>query len=170
MDTKKLCALLFHPLSVLFISVASTILFMTAIVVFSQGKKSFFSLYYLAPIGVPFIAFIFDRAERASGFSKKQIYVDSIIVVASLLRAEFLIPFYSGHALFLTYAMLTTKTWVARLTAVAVMIQVLYLKIFVWHDYEVFGGIALGVIAAIVFLYQSPFKFPISSREAAKRR
>jgi hypothetical protein len=158
MDTKKLRTLLFRPLSVFLISVTSTILFMIAIVVLSHGKKSFFSLYYVAPIGIPFVAFIFDRAERANRFSKKQIYIDSIIVVASLLRTEFPIPFYSGHSLFLTYAMLTSKTWVAQLTAIAVMLQVLYLKIFVWHDYEVFGGIALGVIAAIVFLHQRRLK------------
>lgn len=147
----KLRAFIFHPLTVLSVSILATLLFATIMVVRSNGHTTFRSLYYVAPIGIPFFAFIFDRAENARELNKRQIYIDTIIIVASFLRMEFLIPFYSGHALFLTYAIFATRTWVARLTAIAVMIQVLYLKIFVWGNVEVFGGIIIGSIAALLF-------------------
>lgn len=144
---------IFHPVTVLCISLSATLLFASAIVLSSHGRKSFYSLYYVAPIGVPFIAFLFERAERLQDLTLKTFFIDFVIVGLALARAEISIPFLSGHSLFLTYALLTSKTFVVRLTATIVMIQVLYLKLFVWHDYEVFGGIALGLIGSILFKY-----------------
>jgi hypothetical protein len=156
----KLRTFIFHPLTVLSLSILATLSFCIAIILRSKGHTTFYSLYYVAPIGISFFAFLFDRAENAKELNKKQIYIDTIIIVASLLRMEYLIPFYSGHALFLTYAIFATRTWVARLTAIAVMIQVLYLKIFVWGSVEVFGGILFGLAAGLIFLKQTKNSLP----------
>lgn len=59
-------------------------------------------------------------------------------------------PIVSGHSLFLTYVMLTTRSWVARLTAVLVLIEVIYLKAFVWRDPTLIGGIVVGIFAALI--------------------
>jgi hypothetical protein len=66
----------------------------------------------------------------------------------SFLRAILPIPFISGHALFLTYALLTTQTRLARWTAIIILIQVAAIKIFVWHDPTLLGGITVGILAA----------------------
>ncbi|MBI4672920.1 MAG: hypothetical protein HY741_14795 [Chloroflexi bacterium] len=59
------------------------------------------------------------------------------------------IPWYSGHALFLTYACLTSTTLFVRLAALAVLLEVAWFKIVVWDfDLTLFGGIALGVCGA----------------------
>jgi len=53
------------------------------------------------------------------------------------------IPFFSGHALFLSYALLTMRSKLAKVTALVVLLEVAYLKIFVWQDATLLGGIAL---------------------------
>jgi len=59
------------------------------------------------------------------------------------------VPYVSGHTLFLTYALLSTRTRVAQITAAVVMIQVIYLKYIVWGDWITSTiGIALGLLAA----------------------
>ena len=45
------------------------------------------------------------------------------------------VPYVSGHALFLTYAIMSRGSRVVRVTATLVMIEVIYLKLFVWHDF-----------------------------------
>ena len=67
------------------------------------------------------------------------------------------VPYVSGHALFLTYCALTSRSRVARLTAAAVMLQVIYLKYVVWHDWvSSTGGIVLGVAAAFIRRRRAP--------------
>jgi len=150
----KLRPFIFHPTTVLCVSLLAILCFCFATIILSNGRKSFYSLYYVAPIGVPFIAFIFDRAERWREFTFVMLMVEVIAVGLSMARAKVAIPFLSGHALFLTYAILTYKNLTAHITAMLVMIEVLYLKLFVWHDLEVFGGILFGVIAGIIFRLQ----------------
>ncbi len=151
----KLRNFIFHPITVSGVSLLATLCFCFATILLSHGKRDVYSLYYVAPIGIPFIAFLFDRAERWNEFNFVMLITEIITVGLSLARAKAAIPFLSGHALFLTYAILTSKSLVARIAATLVMIQVLYLKLFVWHDLEVFGGVFLGVIAGIVFNMQT---------------
>jgi hypothetical protein len=77
--------------------------------------------------------------------------VDVLVVATSILRARGYVPLVSGHALFLTYAMLRRGSLVTRLAAALVMLEVIYLKFFVWHDFVTpAGGIALAVLAALI--------------------
>jgi hypothetical protein len=61
------------------------------------------------------------------------------------------VPYVSGHTLFLTYCLLSTRSRVPRVAAAIVLLQVIYLKYFVWHDWITStSGIVLGAGAAFV--------------------
>ena len=61
------------------------------------------------------------------------------------------VPYISGHALFLTYTILSAYSYLGRITAIIIMIEVVYLKIFVWNDWlSLTSGILLGVIAFLI--------------------
>jgi hypothetical protein len=57
------------------------------------------------------------------------------------------IPFFSGHALFLVYALLTLSSRLARWITIIVLVDVIYIKATL-RDLTLFGGIALGLLAA----------------------
>jgi hypothetical protein len=139
--------LIFHPVTVLIVAVVAALLFAAVSYVSFTGDLRDLLVYYFAPIAVPFIAYLFERAER---WREVRWWVDVPVVIVSFLRAMLPIPFISGHALFLTYALLTTQTRVARWTAIIVLIQVAAIKIFVWHDLTLLGGIIVGILAAWV--------------------
>jgi hypothetical protein len=139
--------IIFHPATVLIVALASAAIFAIVSYTSFEGDLRDLLVYYFAPIGVPFIAFLFDRAEH---WPRVPWLMDIPLVILSFARAVFPIPFISGHALFLSYALLTTRTRVARWTALVVLIQVAYMKIFLWHDSTIVGGIVLGILAAWV--------------------
>jgi hypothetical protein len=72
------------------------------------------------------------------------------IITLALSRGIFPVPFVSGHALFLSYAMLTCDSLVTQLTALLVMFEVAYIKIFVWQDMSIVTGIILGMATAMM--------------------
>jgi hypothetical protein len=85
--------------------------------------------------------------------TRARLLIDLPILVLSLTRAvnyTYLL-YISGHALFLTYAFVTSHTTVVRVTAAIVMIEVAYFKIEIQRDPSLFGGMALGCAAAWLF-------------------
>jgi hypothetical protein len=70
-------------------------------------------------------------------------------MILALSRAVMPIPFISGHALFLTYAIMTLKSQIALWVAIAVLIDVAYTKIAL-RDPTLIGGIAVGLFAALL--------------------
>lgn len=153
---QPLRTLIFHPATVLMVALAAAALFAIVSYISFDGDLRDLLVYYFAPIGVPFVAFLFERAERWPASSAPWL-MDIPLVIVSFARAMVPIPFISGHALFLSYAIFTTRTRVARWTAVIVLIQVAYVKIFVWHDPTIVGGIVLGIFAAwLTRKYQQP--------------
>jgi hypothetical protein len=139
---------LFHPVTVLVVSLVAATIFALAIILFFEGEFRWFLLYYFTPIGIPFVAFLFDRAEQYPPVSNVAWALDLAVLTLALLRAFVHVPFISGHALFLTYCFLTSRSRVARITAVLVFVQVAYLKLFVTHDTALFGGVVVGCLAA----------------------
>ena len=106
---------------------------------------------YVLPIIVPFVAFVFDRARNFPPTVLIELAIDCVVVLTSMMRAIGYVPLVSGHALFLTYVIARPGTRLTRVTAAMVMIQVLYLKLFVWHDYITPAtGIILGLLAASI--------------------
>ena len=87
--------------------------------------------------------------EQYALVSKTAWALDLAVLILALTRAVIRIPLISGHAIFLVYCWLTARSKVARITAVLVLVQVAYLKIFVTHDNALFGGVIAGCLAAL---------------------
>jgi len=143
--------LVFHPLTVLGVSLLAALLFALLVMMWFDGSIRSLLLYYFLPIGIPFVAYLFDRAQYSNEYGLVRWSIDLLVVSLALLRAFGTIPFISGHALFLSFALLTAHSWLTRILALFIMCQVIYLKLFVWQDITLVGGIVLGCIAAICF-------------------
>ncbi len=150
-EWQKWQARFFAPPFVLSVSVVAALVLAALVAILFSGDSRVFLLYYYVPITVPFVAFLFDRVENWNSLSQVQVRIDLPILALALTRAFILVPLISGHALFLSYAWLTTRSTVARLTALLVLVEVAYIKIFVWHDVTLLGGLALGTGAAVWF-------------------
>ena len=142
---------LFHPVTVLLVSMMTAAIFALFVTLRFDGEFRWYLLYYFTPIGIPFVAFLFDRAEHYAQASIAAWGVDLVVLILALARAFFLVPLVSGHALFLSYCLLTSSSKVARISAVLVLLQVAYLKIFVTHDSALYGGLVVGWLAAILY-------------------
>jgi hypothetical protein len=105
-------------------------------------------LIYFTPITVPFVALLFDL--RALAAPRSLQILDIAIILVSMARAVIPIPFISGHALFLVYALLRTHSWLTRILCLIVLGQVMYLKLWVWHDSTFWGGLLVGVGAFLL--------------------
>ncbi len=55
---------IFHPITVLVVSLFAATIFAISITLLFEGELRWFLLYYFAPIAIPFVAFLFDRAEN----------------------------------------------------------------------------------------------------------
>ena len=148
--------LIFHPLFVLSSSALGILIYISFMRWRHPGGDLSNNFMYVLPIIVPFVAFLFDRAEQFSNACFLELILDSAVVFTSIMRAIGDVPFVSGHALFLSYAIARPGRRLTKLTAAAVMIQVLYLKFYVWHDLITpVTGIALGLLAAVVVRRQT---------------
>jgi hypothetical protein len=156
MNRMKRRQFIFHPATVLAVSIAAAAIFAFIVTLSFEGDLRWFLLYYFTPIGIPFVAFLFDRVEQYALASLVSWAVDLAVLVPALTRAFVRLPLISGHALFLTYCLLTSRSRVARITAVLVLLQVAYLKLFVTHDKALFGGIIVGCLAALYYQWVKP--------------
>jgi hypothetical protein len=147
---------LFHPITVLLASLIAAAIFALLVTVLFTGELRWFLLYYFTPVGIPFVAFVFDRAEHYKSTPKTAWAIDIVVLIPALLRAAILLPLVSGHALFLVYCFLTSRSKMARIMALLVFAQVVYLKIFVTHDTALFGGTLAGCLAAWIYQRLKP--------------
>ncbi len=144
-------SLIFHPVIVLGISLGAAALYALYATLRFPGDGLWGQYFYVTPIVVPFVAFLFERAARRDRVAALQLILDGLVVGTAMWRALGHVPYISGHALFLTYALLSTRSRVAQATAAIVMLQVVYLKYVVWGDrITPTSGIALGILTAIV--------------------
>ena len=147
---------IFHPLVALLFSLigASVYAFYASLRVSRDQLPS--HLFYMVPIVIPFVAFLFDRAETYRKSRIVQFVVDALVIGTAMGRVIGNVPYVSGHTLFLTYCLLSTRSRVPRVTAAIVLLQVIYLKYFVWHDWITStSGIVLGALAAFVIWWFS---------------
>jgi hypothetical protein len=107
---------------------------------------------YVVPIVVPFVAFIVDRISSFRKASVLELGVDTLVVGTAMMRVIGDVPYVSGHALFLSYALLRPgSSVVTRITAGLVLVEVLYLKFFAWHDQITpVTGTCLGGLSALI--------------------
>lgn len=142
---------IFQPVMVLIVALIAALIFAFFINLLFDGEPRWFLLYYFTPIGIPFVAFLFDRVERYALASRAAWGIDAVVLGLSLIRSVILIPIISGHALFLSYALLTSQSKIARIAAILVLLQVAYLKIFLWSDPTLIGGVIAGCLAALLY-------------------
>lgn len=165
MNRAKLNRFLFHPATVLFTALVAAALFALLIVNRTDGEQEYFLLYYVVPIGIPFVAYLFDRAEHARSADRYSWLIDVAVVVPALIRAVGLIPYVSGHALFLAYAALSTRSNAARVSAGLIFLQVVYLKL-VWGDLvTLMGGTLVGGAAAFMYRRSLPNAVPVQTAD-----
>ena len=75
-----------------------------------DGSMRWFLWIYFAPLVVPLVLWALDRWRDRRRDSMAQHLVDLAVVVVGALRAVGAFPLISGHALFLTYAIMTGRT------------------------------------------------------------
>ena len=147
---------LLHPAFGLLASLLAAFVFALVIRLRYEGDTEWFFLYYHVPISIPFVGFLFDRAR---GYLQKMpgqlisVGLDTVIIALALTRSVYPVPYISGHALFLSYALVTARTWWVRIPVLAVLLEVIYLKVFCWHDPTLFGGCALGCAAGFLWIF-----------------
>lgn len=135
---------LFHPVIMLLIAAVSTSIF-ALLAVWRLGIIEQF-LVYNVPVVFVFILFTLDRLEQW-----QPVALDVPVVALAIARAFIRIPLISGHALFLTYCVLTAKRPLVRGLAILVLLEVAYLKLVVWQDVTFIGGSLLGIGAALLY-------------------
>jgi hypothetical protein len=74
-----------------------------------SGEKRNLSYIYYVPIVAPFVAFLLERLADRSAALKKLFLLDAIVTILAMWRVIGDVPFISGHALFLTYAVATAR-------------------------------------------------------------
>jgi hypothetical protein len=74
------------------------------------------------------------------------------VIAVALLRGLGLIPFVSGHAMFLAYALWTSRAPLVRWTALAVLAQVAYVKGF-GADQTLWWGLLAGSLAGSFWVW-----------------
>lgn len=141
----------FHPLVVLLLAIGGALLY-AAWITWRYGGRNLENQYlYVVPIVVPFVSFLLDRVERIRHSRIAGLVLDALVVGTAMMRVIGNVPFVSGHTLFLSYAIFSPASRVTRISATLVMLEVIYLKYFVWHDPITSStGIMLGTIAALI--------------------
>jgi hypothetical protein len=99
---------------------------------------------------VPFVLFLLERRDLRGRRPAAAWALDGAVVGVALARSRWPLPVVSGHALFLSYALVSTRDPLVRWTAALVLGEVLYLKSFVWNDATGIGGLAVGTVAGLV--------------------
>jgi len=143
-------ALFFHSLTALITASLATLLFIGLMWFWPRfaGEGRFYLLYYHAPIGFAFVVYVFDRVAHRDSFNLLQWALEAAVVLLALSRTIWPLPFFSGHALFLTYAFATTPRPLVRWVTGLVLADVVYMKSFVLHDMTLIGGALLGIAFA----------------------
>jgi hypothetical protein len=156
--------LIFHPVTVSIFALLGVVSYVVWMRWRFPGGDLANNFIYVLPIIVPFVAFLFSRAQRWPEAGMLELGIDFLVVGTSMMRVVGDVPYVSGHALFLTYAIARPGSVLARVTATLVMIQVVYLKFFVWHDLATpVAGTTLGLAAAFFVRRLGPRRRPIGS-------
>jgi len=114
-------------------------------------EKATLNLVYHVPIVFPFVTFLIERTRSARQAPSWSMAPDSVVLLLAMWRIIGDVPLVSGHALFLSYAVLTSRTRITRFAAMVVLLETLWLKLIVWHDSATLGfGLVLGLCFALV--------------------
>lgn len=137
-----------HPGVVLAISLIGASIFTLLMLPLPRfaGERRWYLIAYHAPIVAVFISYFFDRIKHRAEIRPWQWGIEAVIVALALIRAVFSIPYISGHALFLSYVLVTTPLRLVWWFAILVFAEVIYIKVAVLNDPTLIGGVIGGVI------------------------
>lgn len=119
---------------------------------------------YFVPLIVPMIALMFERIEHVREANFFQHGVDFLVFGVAVGRVVGDVPYISGHTLLLSYALLTSKSWLVRITSILVLAQTLFLKYVVWKDF-VTSNVGLVLGCALAFLVSRVQRFNVKQTE-----
>jgi hypothetical protein len=128
-----------------------------------SGEQQFYFLYYNVPIAAPFSAFVLERLLRRRGLPLA--VFDVGVVSLALTRAVFPVPGYSGHVLFLLYALFSGRSKSVRVLSALVLAQVLVVKFAFWNDFVTPAGAAAIAALALVVRAKLESRTPSASLE-----
>lgn len=114
--------------------------------VFKSSESLCYALYYNTPIAAPFAVFMVQLLYPRD--SDKSVSVDLFVVGLALARAFLPMPGYSGHVLFLAYALIS-RSGMVRVLAALVLAEVLFVKLFLWSDWITPTGALLLTAVAL---------------------
>ena len=120
------------------------------IIDFNIEQRIDFVFSYFFPVFVVFFLYFFDRLEFRQEYRWYGFGIDILVLFISMLRMVYKVPYISGHALFLSFALFTVKRNSTRVLTFMVWLQVLLLKVFLWHDITFWGGLVVGGFAALL--------------------
>jgi hypothetical protein len=110
---------------------------------------------YNTPVGIVLVLWLFDVGVRTTTWPQRALAL--VVIVAALLRSRIVHPVihvdppWSGHALFLGFALVTARaTWV-RVACVAALAQVVVLKVR-FDDTSWMVGVPLGIAVGALFV------------------
>lgn len=148
----SLSGVLFKPAVVLAASIIAAGLFVLVMLPLPRfaGERKWYLLTYHAPIAAVFVSYLFDRIEHYRRIFRWQWVIEILVILVSLIRAVFTIPYVSGHALFLSYLLITTSFRPAWWLALVVFLEVVYVKLFLLRDPTLIGGVVSGVLSGII--------------------
>jgi len=112
---EKRRSFVFQPAIVLLFSAAAATLCGLRILRSSGVNSTSFdfsgSFFYVVPIVIPFVSFLFDRAQHWRMTSLARVLCDVLVVGLAIGRVVTHVPLISGHTLFLSYAILTSRSF-----------------------------------------------------------
>jgi hypothetical protein len=112
-----------------------------------------FLLVYFAPLLLYGAAWARDRLARLDRTATSATVIDAIAFLGGALRSAggWGVLAYSGHMLFLSYAVATPGSRVLRLIAAGLIVMTSVFKLVLWHDARSWSlGIALGLGLAVL--------------------
>lgn len=117
----------------------------------SSGEQRVYNFYYNVPIAAPFAAFVLERLVRFRRHALLVSAFDVGIVLVALARAFMPVPGYSGHVLFLLFALFSSRSKTVRILSALVLCQVLVVKFAFWNDFATpLGATGIATVALLV--------------------
>ena len=118
-----------------------------SVVLRRSGHWLVYDLTYNLPIVLPFVLFLLQRVRTRDQLGARRIAIDVAVIALAASRVILPVPGFSGHTLFLTHALRTTRG-VARAAAVLIFVEVTVIKLALWHDASWGGGLVIGFLSA----------------------
>jgi hypothetical protein len=112
-----------------------------------------FSLLYNGPLVILAAFWLLCRKQEYQRWQSLQIMLDMAIMGIAISRFYGALIPPSGHALFLTYSLITVSNRYYRIAALMMLLVTIALKIS-WGDYQSWAyGILLGVVSGTIWIW-----------------